>query len=379
MAITLIKGRPGAGKSYECVVHHVLPALKEGRKVVTNLPLNIDHFVLVLGDKVRELIEVYPFDFDDNSHYLSDPEDYKMYEEWRNEKGQGPLFVLDECHFLFPTVGRGKRAADLAEKQIKFFSGHRHWGFDFIFLTQSDRKINKLLREDIEICIEVRKNRAMGDKSYRRYVFYYGEGKRSGLIEQDSRHYEDKYYSFYKSHTKSSGHVEEANIKDLKKWHQHWFVRIAAIFLIAGIILSIKNLAYIFSDKEKVTEKASITIPTRPNVANKPVRSKPKIESFSGLPFGDFDVFIEGYSDSSYTDKNGIYHIQKQVYFSAIKSAFQLDLKLDDFYLAGYNVSVYGPCLVRLTYNSASKLVYCRGKSPKDDSVLSEVTSVAGL
>ncbi|MFL7017233.1 zonular occludens toxin domain-containing protein [Vibrio cyclitrophicus] len=54
MAITLIKGRPGAGKSYECVVHHILPSIKDGRKVVTNIPLNIDYFALTYGEKVRD-------------------------------------------------------------------------------------------------------------------------------------------------------------------------------------------------------------------------------------------------------------------------------------------------------------------------------------
>lgn len=379
MAITLIKGRPGSGKSYECVVHHILPVLKDGRKVVTNVPLNVDHFVLVLGEEVRDLIKVYPFDFDDNTHYLSSPDDYKEYKEWRNDKGQAPLFVLDECHLLFPSAGRGKRAADIAEKQIKFFSGHRHWGFDFILMTQSDRKMNRTIREDIEICIEVRKNRAIGDKSYRRYVFYYGEGKRAGLIEQGSRDYEDKYFSFYKSHTKSEGAIEEAGIKDLKKWHQHWFIKIAIIMLVFGIFLTINNLVSIFGDKHVIVEEPVIHTATYSKLDDAPVETKPKKVSFSGLPFGKFEMFIEGYSDSSYTDNNGIYHIQKQVYFSAVKSKFQLDLKLDDLYLAGYDVSVYGPCLVRLNYGNASKLIYCRGKTPKDSSVLSDVSNVASL
>ncbi len=366
MAITLIKGRPGAGKSYECVVHHILPSLKEGRKVVTNIPLSVDHFALVLGEHVRQLIEVVPFDFDGGHRYLSDPDDYKKYEDWRNEKEQGVLFVLDECHLLFPLSGRGKAQTDLAERQIEFFSGHRHWGFDFIFLTQSDRKINRLLREDIEICIEVRKNRAIGDKSYRRYVFYYGDGKKSGLIEQGSREYEAKFYPFYKSHTKSQGEVTEANIKDMKKWHPPWAIRIPLFFLAIGIVFSFKNVSHVLSDPDK---------PSEPTVQSKPVsnthqpKTTPIKSSFKGLPFGNFDIHIEGYSDSSYVYINEEYHSQKQVYFSAFnESKFRIDLKLDDFYLAGYQVSVYGPCMVRLTYGSSTKIVYCRGKEPVKDS-----------
>jgi zona occludens toxin len=43
-----LSGRPGSGKSYEAVVTHILPALQQGRKIVTNIPLNIEWFVSVL-------------------------------------------------------------------------------------------------------------------------------------------------------------------------------------------------------------------------------------------------------------------------------------------------------------------------------------------
>lgn len=417
MSITLIKGRPGAGKSYECVVHHIIPALKDGRKVVTNIPLNIDHFVRIFGHSVKDLLVVEKFSFDNSSgsraellsRYndirksqidngnddplpeiildqicmdspnLAEPIDYVSYFDWRNSENQGVLFVIDECHFHFPLSGRGKSFNELAERQIKFFSGHRHYGFDFIFLTQSDRKINRLLREDIEICIEVRKNRVMGDKSYRRYVFYYGEGKKAGLIEQDSRTYEDKWFPFYKSHTKTDGDVKEAKIKDMKKWHQHWFIRIPLVLIVVGVFFAVKNISHVFGDKPNSEPVAALQ--QSESKPDKSPRSVPVKSSFKGLPFGDFDIFIEGYSDSSYTDKNGIYHIQKQVYFSASNSSkFQLSLKLDDFYLAGYQVSVYGPCMVRLTYESTTKLIYCRGKEPdKDSNSINTVQDIVSL
>lgn len=378
MAITLVKGRPGAGKSYEVVVNHIIPNVKEGRKVVTNIPLNIDHFVLIFGESVKTLLEVVPFDFDGGHVYLSDPEDYKKYQDWKNEKGQGCLFVLDECHLMFPLSGRGKGQSDLAERQIRFFSGHRHYGFDFIFLTQSDKKLNRLLREDIEICIEVRKNRAISDNAYRRYVYYYGDGKKGGLIEQDSRKYEKQFFPFYKSHTKSDGDVKEANVKDMKRWHQSWGLRITTLLLVVGMIMTFNVLSTMFGEKETPTVKQP-SMPASSPEQIKPA-SSPKLsqQSFQGLPFGSFEIFIEGYSDSSYVDDNGIYHLQKQVYFSAQnQSNFQLALKLDDFYLAGYEVSVYGPCMVRLTYGESTKLVYCRGHRVENDSVIGSVASIA--
>ena len=45
MAVNLLLGSPGSGKSYEAVAFHVLPSLQAGRKVITNLPLNVDEFL----------------------------------------------------------------------------------------------------------------------------------------------------------------------------------------------------------------------------------------------------------------------------------------------------------------------------------------------
>nr|MBF4348645.1 assembly protein [Vibrio anguillarum] len=42
--IYAIVGRPRSGKSYESVVYHIIPAIKAGRKVVTNVSLNISYF-----------------------------------------------------------------------------------------------------------------------------------------------------------------------------------------------------------------------------------------------------------------------------------------------------------------------------------------------
>jgi zona occludens toxin len=52
-----LEGIPGSGKSYEAVVMHVLPALKAGRKVITNLPLLVDKFS-ALDPSYGDLIEL---------------------------------------------------------------------------------------------------------------------------------------------------------------------------------------------------------------------------------------------------------------------------------------------------------------------------------
>lgn len=48
-------GKPGSGKSYSVVEYVVLPALKKGRHVVTNIPLEGELLEQVFGGKVTQL------------------------------------------------------------------------------------------------------------------------------------------------------------------------------------------------------------------------------------------------------------------------------------------------------------------------------------
>lgn len=375
MSITLIQGKPGAGKSYEAVVYQIIPALKEGRRVITNVPVNKEKIEVCFGKEVSDLLEVYPFSFGEETHFLSDPDDYVSYRDWRNDKGQGCLFVLDECHLLFPSTGRGRNASEMSQKQIKFFSGHRHYGFDFVFMTQSDRKILKLIREDIEICIELRKNRAISDSSYRRYVYYYGEGKKSGLIQQESRKYENQFFDLYRSHTMSDTSVTEASVKDVKKWYQFWTFRFAFMIIpivIYGVVHSYSVTSPVKNSKTEQTKLGS-TNETSGQKYVDPHRSRLFQSDF---PYGKFQFSIAGYSDSSYRDSRGVLHIEREVYFDGKNSQnYSIHLNLSDFYLAGYNIAVYGPCMVKLTYDGASKFIYCSLKQNDTDTKKSDVAS----
>jgi hypothetical protein len=78
--INLIIGRPGGDKSYEAVKYHILPAIKAGRKIITNLSLNIDTFVQVFGADVSNLIAIVKTEYDDFGNLnrpFSKVEDYQ--------------------------------------------------------------------------------------------------------------------------------------------------------------------------------------------------------------------------------------------------------------------------------------------------------------
>jgi zona occludens toxin len=55
--INLLLGAPGGGKSYEATVYHIIPALEKGRKVITNLPLNLEELEKIIPG-CSSLIEI---------------------------------------------------------------------------------------------------------------------------------------------------------------------------------------------------------------------------------------------------------------------------------------------------------------------------------
>ncbi|MEF1230885.1 zonular occludens toxin domain-containing protein, partial [Vibrio fortis] len=132
--IYCIAGRPRSGKSYESVAYHIIPAIKAGRKVVTNVTLNVPYFQKVFGNHVLELIEVVDGklnEYGSMDRPFSKLEDYQS--DWRDADNKGPLFVIDEAHMVLPN-------RQLDSKILEFYSLHGHYGIDIILLTQNLRK-----------------------------------------------------------------------------------------------------------------------------------------------------------------------------------------------------------------------------------------------
>ena len=201
--ITLILGSIGSGKSYEGVVFYVLPAIKQGRKIITNLPLQIDklEFIYPGCSKLIELREpvkgsLFPF---------QSPSDYG--DEWRHPvNGTGPLYIIDEAHEPLPRVR--KKNVDREAVEL-WFARSRHETADVVLISQTHRKVNANIVDLAQMVIRVRKNTAMGStKSYRRLVFDGLGGEKIGGVK--IRRYKKEYFPLYQSYT-SGGGIEEVN------------------------------------------------------------------------------------------------------------------------------------------------------------------------
>lgn len=245
--INLLLGAPGGGKSYEAVSYHVLPALQRGRKVITNLPLNLEAFEAIEPGS-SSLIEIRTSTLatapdssrDDGSDGLmslitraraskfvnrpfANPEDFAS--DWRGADGIGPLYVIDECHFCMPKMGTSKAVEE-------WFSMHRHFNVDVLLITQSSGKISTSIRDLVQVCYKVRKAVALGKTDeYIRKIF---DGVNGGEVSTTIRKYKPQYFKLYRSHTQGQA-LDEQSADDvapfLVKFNRFkWVVIVLAFF-----------------------------------------------------------------------------------------------------------------------------------------------------
>lgn len=372
--INLILGAPGGGKSYEAVVYHIIPAIKSGRKVVTNLPLNIEYFEMVFPGS-SSLIEIKQGstkrDKKGESYFarpFSDISDYV--DSWKHpETGVGPLYAIDECHMCLP---RSKTPVGVDE----WYSMHRHEGKDVLLITQSYGKVSKSIIELVQLVYRVRKNIAMGSSnSYTKKV---QDGIRGEVVNSALRTYKKSYFNFYNSHTKSNNTFQESAASDVKPLWKHWTVYCAlACFCFAGYLIATTDMNILSPKISSVktsdvrASKASMNpafikpisqnndkeiLGLNTHIVSPPAVStsslKKEEEKTSSHPFSKVELHIDGYykdGSSSYT-----YILSGSANGQNLFSFNSNDLKA-----AGYKLKAIAPCLLKADFKKFSTYITC--------------------
>ena len=138
MAIELYSGTPGSYKSYHAV-SECINALKHGKNLITNFPLN---YSKVIKKPIKGCFE-YVDNMELTVNYLTD---FALKHHKPTNKAQ-TLVVIDEASIKF-----NSRDFMLKDRMgwIHFFANHRHYNFDVILITQQDRMLDRQIRGLIE-------------------------------------------------------------------------------------------------------------------------------------------------------------------------------------------------------------------------------------
>lgn len=386
--INLLLGAPGGGKSYEAVAFHVIPALSEGRRVITNLPLQLEAFPpewRALLDIRRRTMKPRPV-VDDvkaafmfkrfgtapteqsfNANPFANVEDYgrEEYDEetdltrwtdpWRHPvTGEGPLYVIDECHKALPARGTPIPVEE-------WFAEHRHGRADVLLMTQSHGKMNRAIKELVQLCYRVRKAVHLGFED--RYIRKVLDGVGGTEMNETTRHYDPAFFKYYRSHTQSTTAGREAAAKDIVPIWKHWTFKGAALmFLIAIIIFATSDVNILKSNKKTAEKPKSKPVPVAQNAPSKPPAPKaepspssepPVVESKpdKAHPLVGLGLHISGYLKSA----------SHSMYLFAVSQNGQAvyTLNEDELVRSGYAVRSMNDCIAEVSFEAVKFYVTC--------------------
>lgn len=180
--IYLYEGTPGSGKSFHAT-NRIYTLLREGKiNVISNYPVDIERVYMTKsgykkfkrsekGKKVRAMVSkdytpvIGHYDYWENSQMTVERFVNYCYQhhKYREMMMDGvpqrayfedqTLIIIDEAQILFNCRDFGDRGR---MEWCKFFSQHRHYGFNFILIAQHERMLDRQIRYLIEVFVQHR-------------------------------------------------------------------------------------------------------------------------------------------------------------------------------------------------------------------------------
>ena len=354
MAITAYSGLMGHGKSYGVVKHVILPAIKDGRTVFTNIPLDNELFIKDFGNA--------PVHFELSE--IKDSDDW-----WNETLPSGALLVIDEVWRLWPA---GQRANQIPECDRSFLAEHRHRVGDdgksteIVLVTQDLAQLASFAKNLVETTYRVVKMNKLGRSDMYRVDIFDGPvtGPRPPLKnrirEQHGGKYKQEIYQYYSSHTQSeTGEAGDETQTDdrfnIFKGSGPKIMIMSVLVLSLLAFLGLSNLKDSYSGKSETTDNPEEIIAVKNTVDSGIKKTVEKLK---------FPNYLSD-SDSAYISlSNGVYPRIK-FFFRVNFNGGSSDLSSGELTKLGYSVKPINSCLVRVTGHDFDSYLACN-KPEKD-------------
>lgn len=213
MSIIAYTGLPRSGKSYEVTTGPIYTALKEGRRVVSNIAgLNFEAMrdeLLVEGVPIDKIGTIVPVSL----------KDIEKPTFWRTEEDAAAgldAFIQPGDFLAFDEVWRFWRRRGMIEPRAEsFLRMHGHFPHpvsgrtcDVALITQKVGDINEVVRGLIDETFVMKKLTAFGmPKAYSVFIYQLASTRKADLIRTYQTKYNPKYFGFYKSHSQNTSGV----------------------------------------------------------------------------------------------------------------------------------------------------------------------------
>ena len=139
------------------------------------------------------------------------------------EKGEGALYVIDECQRALPV-------SETSSEVENFYQLHRHYGISIVLITQNFKVISTKIQVLIEDVVTLSKNHIFG--SPKSYLRFHHAGLGGPFINKQVRSYIPKYFLFYKSYTQG-GQGEAGKVDFASIWSRPVMIVIILVLALA--------------------------------------------------------------------------------------------------------------------------------------------------
>ncbi|MGY3880515.1 zonular occludens toxin family protein [Aeromonas veronii] len=231
------EGLPGSGKSYEALVSHIIPRLKDGRTV--------DAYIEGLNfEKIAELAEITLEECQEQLKQITREQVPAIHEHVRDKS----LVIIDESQNFWPS-GRQK----LPDPIIQLITEHRHRGLDIVLMGQNLNDVHSMWRNRIDKKFVFKKLDAVGQAKRYSWTAYSGslraDGQRSRIefekLTGGIRQYDSKYFGSYASTTSEDnemGVYEDDRTNIFKSAKFKYGLPIAALLFIGGLWFAVDTM-----------------------------------------------------------------------------------------------------------------------------------------
>lgn len=334
MAINAYTGLMGSGKSYEVVENVILPALRSGRRVVTNVAnLQQDDIKAYLveifhvdPDKIGQLVQVSNDDIERKDFF---PVEVQPGEEPSSSTVQpGDLVVVDECWRWWAT------GAKITQAHMTFFRMHRHFvdpvskaTCDMVLIIQDISDLDRKLKVVVENTYRMSKHKSLGLTKRYRVDIYSSYKTRGAPIRSLQRKYNKEIFKLYQSYSQGGeGGGNEVAIDDRSNIFKGALFRIVLPALLVVFILCFWWLWKFFHPENKPAKPVQSPVAGQTQPADKSAKPSAPVQADSDWQVtGHYQFDGQHYVMISRNGKSRTLINPRQFYFDALRAYGSLD------------------------------------------------------